>query len=183
MFDLDTFLSDCLEASRADQPRLAVKEVLDRAVSEPGELADALPPTMAELTKLHVSDELTVLKVVWAPGMSIRPHDHRTWATIGMYTGGEDNTLYRRVDGGIVESGGLDLRPSDSCLLGDDTIHKVHNPTRDYAGAIHIYGGDFFAIERSGFDPDTLEEHPYDGAASQREFEEVNARMRAETGG
>ena len=179
MFDLDTFIEDCLTASRADQPRLAVKEVLDRAVSTPEAVAEALPPTKAELTKLHLSGELTILKVVWAPGMSIRPHDHRTWASIGIYSGGEDNTFYRRAEGGLAESGGRSMRPGDSCLLGDDAIHKVLNPTEQFAGAIHIYGGDFFGIERSGFDPVTLEEHPYDGAASQREFEAVNAAYQA----
>ena len=175
MFDLDTFIDDCRAANSADQPRLAVKEVLDRAVSTPGAVADALPPTRAELERLHVSEDLTILKVVWAPGMRIRPHDHRTWATIGIYTGGEDNSFYRRAGGGLTESGGRAMRPKDVCLLGDDTIHAVHNPTTEFAGAIHIYGGNFFEIERSEFDPDTFQEQPYDVEATLRMFEEANA--------
>ena len=175
MFDLDSFIDDCLTASRAAQPRLAVKEVLDRAVSAPGAVADALPPTKAELTKLHLSDELTILKVVWAPGMTIRPHDHRTWASIGIYSGGEDNAFYRRDGQGLEESGGQVLRPADVCLLGDDTIHKVTNPTGEHAGAIHIYGGDFFAIERSEWDDETHVEQPYDVELTLRNFEAANA--------
>ncbi len=35
MFDLDTFIADCLTANQEAQPRLAIKEVLDRAVSMP----------------------------------------------------------------------------------------------------------------------------------------------------
>jgi hypothetical protein len=27
------------------------------------------------------------VREVWAPGMSIDPHDHRTWAVIGIYGG------------------------------------------------------------------------------------------------
>ena len=54
----------------------------------------------AELTTLYVSDELTVLKLVWAPGMWLQPHDHRMWAAIGIYGGQEDNTFYRRGGGG-----------------------------------------------------------------------------------
>ena len=34
MFDLDTFLADVVAARAEAQPRLAVKEVLDRAVAE-----------------------------------------------------------------------------------------------------------------------------------------------------
>jgi predicted metal-dependent enzyme (double-stranded beta helix superfamily) len=177
MFDLDTFLSDCVAASGADQPRLAVKEVLDRAVSDPGAVAEALPPDRAQLTKLHVSDDLTVLKVVWAPGQVINPHDHLTWATIGIYSGGEDNSFYRRADGGLGESGGRELRPKDVCLLGDDTIHAVHNPTTEFAGAIHIYGGNFFEIERSMWDRETQEERPYDVSATLADFEAANARL------
>lgn len=175
MFDLDTFIADCLAANQEAQPRLAVKEVLDRAVASPGEVAAALPPDRAELVRLHVSDELTILKVVWAPGMSIRPHDHRTWASIGIFSGGEDNAFFRRDDGGLTETGGKELRPSDVCLLGDDTIHRVTNPTREHAGAIHIYGGDFFTIERSEWDEDTLVEQPYDVEATLRNFEAANA--------
>jgi predicted metal-dependent enzyme (double-stranded beta helix superfamily) len=175
MFDLDTFIDDCLAANDADQPRLAVKEVLDRAVSAPGEVAEALPPTKAEIVQLHLSDDLTILKIVWAPGMRIRPHDHRTWASIGIYTGGEDNSFYRRADGGLAESGGRELRPKDVCLLGDDTIHAVHNPTTEFTGAIHIYGGNFFEIERSEWDAVTRVEQPYDMEATVRLFEEANA--------
>ena len=175
MFDLDTFVADCIAANQEAQPRLAVKEVLARAVAEPGALAEALPPQRAEIERLHVSDELTILKVVWAPGMSIRPHDHRTWATIGMYSGGEDNTFWRRDGAGLTRSGGKDLRPADVALLGDDTIHSVHNPTRDHAGAIHIYGGDFFTIERSEWDAETHVEAPYDVAATLANFEAANA--------
>jgi predicted metal-dependent enzyme (double-stranded beta helix superfamily) len=174
LFDLDAFLADCVAAGAEDQPRLAVKEVLERAVSEPGALAEALPPTRAELVRLHVSPQLTVLKVVWAPGMDIRPHDHRTWAAIGIYTGGEDNEFFRRAGTGIEQSGDRQLRPKDVCLLGDDTIHKVTNPTTQHTGAIHIYGTDFFATERSEWTGEPPTEQPYDVEATLQAFEDAN---------
>ena len=174
MFDLDGFVSDCLEANKEAQPRLAIKEILDRAVSRPDEVAAVLPPDKAEIARIHVSPELTIIKVVWAPGMSIRPHDHRMWATIGNYTGGEDNTFYRRAERGLSTSGGKELRPGDVCLLGDDTIHAVHNPTRQFAGAIHIYGGDFFTKPRSEWETPESDEQPFDVDAQLRRFAEAN---------
>jgi len=72
-----------------------------------------LPPDRAEIVRLHVSPELTVLKVVWAPGMRFGPHDHRMWAAIGIYTGTEDNAFYRRsgdAPTGIEPSGGKRLQ-------------------------------------------------------------------------
>src|SRR6476619_5103570 len=103
MFDLDTFVDDCINARHEEDPRRAIKEVLARAVSRPGDVASALPPERAELVRLHVSPELTILKVVWAPGMTLEAHDHRMWAAIGIYSGGEDNSFYRRAGTGLVE--------------------------------------------------------------------------------
>lgn len=175
MFDLDTFVADCITANHDAEPRGAVKEVLSRAVHDQRGVAAALPATRAEIEKLHVSPELTIIKVVWAPGMDIRPHDHRMWAAIGIYGGQEDNAFYRRTPDGIVPSGGKRLVERDVALLGDDTIHAVTNPRRAHTGAIHIYGGDFFTVPRSEFDPETLEESPYDVERTLAHFEAANA--------
>jgi predicted metal-dependent enzyme (double-stranded beta helix superfamily) len=174
VFDVDDFISDCLTAVRADEPRLAIKEVLERAVSMPGALAEALPPDRAELVPLHRSRELTVLKVVWAPGMRVDPHDHRMWAAIGIYTGGEDNAFYRREGTGLVESGGKRLLAEDVVLLGDDVIHSVTNPTPMQTGAIHIYGGDFFDTPRSEWSGEPLAEQPHDVSRLLARFEAAN---------
>jgi predicted metal-dependent enzyme (double-stranded beta helix superfamily) len=106
--------------------------------------------------------------------MSIWPHDHRMWAAIGIYTGGEDNAFYRRTPDGLTGSGGKSLRPGDICLLGDETIHAVTNPTTEHAGAIHIYGGDFFAVRRSDWDPETFEERAFDLEVTLAHFERQN---------
>jgi predicted metal-dependent enzyme (double-stranded beta helix superfamily) len=176
MFDLDRFIADCVEAVAGGEPHRAVKEVLGRAVADPASVARALPPERAEIQRLHVSPELTVIKVVWAPGMRIFPHDHRMWAAIGIYAGQEDNTFYRRSPEGVVTSGGTELRERDVALLGDDTIHAVTNPRSRPTGAIHVYGGDFFTQARSEFDPETLAESPYDVERTLALFEDANRR-------
>ena len=181
MFDLDTFIDDCRTAARETQPRLAVKDVLARAIATPRAIDAALPTTKAELTPLYSSDDLTIMKVVWAPGMSIPPHDHLMWAAIGIYGGEEENTYFRRTPDGIVNSGGKHLSTSDATLLGDDTIHAVANPRQHaFTGAIHIYGGDFINKPRSIWDAETMEELPATGKTVQALFEEANARMGAE---
>ena len=176
MFDLDTFLADCVAATAEAQPRHALKELLARAVAQPAAVAQALPATRAGIDRLHVSPELTVLNVVWGPGMRIYPHDHRMWAAIGIYTGQEDNTFYRRSPEGVVPSGGTQLQEQDVALLGDDTIHAVFNPRRQHTGAIHVYGGDFFTQPRSEFDPETLVEGPYRVEHTLALFDAANAQ-------
>ena len=42
-------------------------------------------------------------------------------------------------------------------------------------GAIHVYGGDFFAAARSEWDPETLLERPFAMDKNLRLFEEANA--------
>src|SRR5215217_4953244 len=110
MFDVDEFIAECLDAVRETQPRLAVKEVLERAMQRPDDVHQALPAERGELVALHASDELTVLKVVWWPGMRLPAHNHLMWAAIGLYGGQEDNFFFRRDDGGITPSGGRQLR-------------------------------------------------------------------------
>jgi predicted metal-dependent enzyme (double-stranded beta helix superfamily) len=130
---------------------------------------------------LYNAPSLTVLNVVWAPKMSIYPHEHRMWAAIGIYGGAEDNTLFRRTPQGIVRSGTKELRDGDVFLLGADAIHSVDNPVTRFTGAIHIYGGDFLNQPRSQWDPATLTEEPYDRAQVDAVFARANAAWAAES--
>jgi predicted metal-dependent enzyme (double-stranded beta helix superfamily) len=177
VFDLDTFISDCIVALEDPRPQLAIKELLSRAVSDPAGVEAALPPVRAELVPLYASEALTVAKVVWAPSMSLPPHDHLMWAAIGIYGGAEDNAFWRREREGIVRSGGTMLATSDVLLLGDDAVHSVTNPgNREYTGAIHIYGGDFMNRPRSMWDPESLTEGPATGESVRHLFAEAEAR-------
>jgi predicted metal-dependent enzyme (double-stranded beta helix superfamily) len=174
MLDLDAFIADCIAANGEPEPRQAIRDVLARAVSQPADLAAALPPERAGITPLHRSDDLTILKIVWAPGMTLGPHDHRMWAAIALYSGREDNAFYRRNEHTLIESGGRTIEPRDVCLLGDDTIHAVTNPSNEYAGAIHVYGGDFFNAARSEWTGAPPREQPYDVERVLAVFEAAN---------
>jgi hypothetical protein len=50
----------------------------------------------------------------------------------------------------------------------------VTNPLSRLSGAIHVYGGDFFAVARSEWDPETLLEREYDVEKNMRLFEAAN---------
>jgi predicted metal-dependent enzyme (double-stranded beta helix superfamily) len=178
MLDLDDFIADCQAAIAEEQPLRAVKEVLERAVSDPDGVAAALPPSASGIVPLHVAPDLTVLKVIWAPGLSFGPHDHRMWAAIGIYGGGEDNEFFRREGSSLTASGGRELRTGDVCLLGDDVIHAVTNPTAQFTGAIHVYGGDLLETPRSEWRGEPFAEEPYDVARTLAYFEEANQRFR-----
>jgi predicted metal-dependent enzyme (double-stranded beta helix superfamily) len=183
MFDLDHFISDCKIALKETVPQTAVREVVERAVSEPGSLIQRLgEPAEAGIQKIYCDDDLTILNVAWAPWMTLLPHNHRMWAVIGIYTGREDNIFWRRIPGapeGKVEAAGAKaLSEKDAVVLGPDIIHSVTNPIPRTTGAIHVYGGDFFRISRSEWDSETLREGPYDVDRLRHRFEEANKRAK-----
>jgi predicted metal-dependent enzyme (double-stranded beta helix superfamily) len=179
MFDLDQFIADCRAAVRADPTHKSVREIVARAVSEPsGVIAGLGEPQRAEVQKLYCSDDVTVLNVIWGPGMTIMPHNHLMWAVIGVYTGREDNIFWRRVPGAaggkIDAAAAKSLGARDTEPLGRDIIHSVTNPLSRLTGAIHVYGGDFFAVARSEWDPEKLLEHPFDWPRNLKLFEAAN---------
>lgn len=168
MFDLDQFIAD-LRASLAERSRQAMQEVVARAVSDPRSLIREIgEPDKGGLKVLHHGPDLTVLNVIWSPHYVTLPHNHLLSAVIGMYGGREDNMFWRRVPNPerfqIEAAGGAALGSGDVTALGRDIIHSVVNPLAKISAAIHVYDGDFFAVRRSMWDAETLEEQPYDMA-------------------
>jgi len=181
-FDIDQLTENCRSALKNTAPSMAVRDIVSRAVSDTNAVVNALgEPKRGEVQRLHVSDDLTILNVIWAPGMTIRPHDHNMWAVIGVYGGREDNIFWRRrkddPNGRIEAAGAKSLGPQDVRPLGPDIIHSVTNPTTKFTGAIHVYGGDFFSIVRSEWEPDDLFEHPYDIEKTLQLFEDANKNL------
>src|SRR5438876_197993 len=145
MLDVDQFVSECQASLLEAEPRLAVSDLLERTLADASSVERALPATRGELTKLHHSPDLTVLKVVWAPGMSIWPHDHQMWAAIGIYAGQEDNTFFRRVDGCLEARRTRELATNDVVLLGAAAlpIDRLRGP-----GRAILHGEQAFEYER-----------------------------------
>lgn len=181
-FQLNQFISGCLSAVETGSARERVAELVTDAIADPDALAAELGrPERATVEKLHVSDLLTVINVVWAPRMTLLPHDHKMWAVIGVYGGREDNIFWRREEndaaGHIAAAGAMSLGPGEVKALGENTIHSVTNPTPGFTRAIHVYGGNFFTQPRSEWDPETLQEHSYDINKNMALFEAENALL------
>jgi predicted metal-dependent enzyme (double-stranded beta helix superfamily) len=181
-FDLDLLISDCRKAVKESAPQPAINEILARGVFDRAAILAALgEPTRAEMQKLYQGSDLTILNVIWAPWMTLLPHNHKMWAVIGIYTGREDNIFWRRLPGDagrkLEAAGAKALCEKDTVQLGQDIIHSVTNPIPRLTGAIHIYGGDFFGVPRSEWDAETLLEQPCDGDKMLRRFEQANALL------
>ncbi|NKB47743.1 MAG: hypothetical protein GKS02_00110 [Alphaproteobacteria bacterium] len=184
MFDLEEFLADCRDAVEQDPSHRAAREVAARAVADPAAVLKGLgEPERAGVTPLYQSETLTVLNVVWGPLMNVPAHNHEMWAVISVYTGREDNIFWRRIkdeDGETIEAAGAkSLAAKCAEPLGRDIIHSVVNPINRLTGAIHLYGGDFFEVERHEWDPETHIARPFDIENTRRYFERSNALLDA----
>ena len=178
-FDLESFVADCRRAS-ADgvDPQKAVQDIMARAMSNPEAVLEAVgEPQKGGIRTLFRSVELTVLDIVWSPLMQLLPHEHRMWSVIGIYTGREDNIFWQRQDDRLAAVRATALARGNVVALPYDVIHSVNNPIERLTGAIHIYGGDFFAKPRSEWDPETLAERAWNVAAAVKTFEQSNERF------
>jgi len=179
MFQKERFIEECRAALKERHAQAAIRELVEKAVSEPAQVVRALgEPKLAGVEKIYRADDLTILNLCWGPRMVFKPHDHHMWAVIGIYGGREQNIFYRRSEKGLTQHGTKEMSTRDTIPLGAAIIHAVTNPLDQITGAIHVYGGDFFATSRSEWDPRTFEEHPYDMEHTMRAFEESNAQLR-----
>jgi predicted metal-dependent enzyme (double-stranded beta helix superfamily) len=169
-FDLERLIGDC-ETASDDVER--VRELVAHAVSNSAALLQRFGvPRRGAMTPLHRSAAMTVLRLVWGPQMSVLPHEHRMWAVIGVYAGREDNTVWRRTcNGSLQRSGTTTLAAGQVSCLGRDVIHSVVNPLASCTAAIHVYGGDFFAAERSEWDAQGRDEHGFDVVRAMEQFD------------
>jgi predicted metal-dependent enzyme (double-stranded beta helix superfamily) len=151
----------CRSAVREAQPTMAVKEVLEQAVRDG--VADLVDTDDLTLQVLACDPDLTVLQVVVpsGPRWSL-PHDHTMWAAIGVCDGREDNEFFRRSSSTIESSGGRAVEEGQVLLLGQEVVHRIHNPLDRPLRALHVYGGDFPAARRSMWTEPGWREEPYD---------------------
>jgi len=95
------------------------------------------------------------------PGVLQPPHDHEMHAIIGVFEGAEEQRFFARSSSGVTAASGRMLEAGDVMVLGERAIHAISSPTGQAARAIHVYFGDIFDVERSLYDPETLDPLPY----------------------
>ncbi len=182
VFDKDELVAECLTVVRSDdKAHKAVKEIVDRAVSNPSGIATEVGDITDDpmMTIWHRSDELTVLHIVWPPEVELFPHDHNMWAVIGIYGGREDNQFYRRLEDGRIEPHtGKTITERDVIGLGSDVVHSVANPTREWTAALHVYGGDFYSTPRTMWSGETYEPLTLDTDLVEKTLAAAAARAR-----
>jgi predicted metal-dependent enzyme (double-stranded beta helix superfamily) len=150
----------------APDPLPAVEALLHTVVSDPAGLREALRERNGgeQSQGFDVfcrSATLTVFHASLAPGFRNAPHDHGTWAVVGVYDGTERNRFFRRRGRTIVEDHRVDLTAPQVIAMRPGVIHAIANPLPTPSRAIHVYGNDHFDASRSMWHPVILREQPY----------------------
>lgn len=155
-FTVEGFARACQEAlASAGDAQAAVHQVLARTLAEhevPSLLAtlDASIPPGADIGEMivHTSPGLTVLFGRVPARFQSAIHNHTIFACIGQLTGEETSVLYARDPaGGLRELEERTARAGEVIDLPADAIHRIENPGAGTSCALHVYGGDFRAVE------------------------------------
>ena len=105
-------------------------------------------------------ERFSVVSFVWGKGQSTPIHNHQTWGVVGILSGIEESTLFKRDNetGKLTQGDTVTLRAGDidefSPEIGD--IHEVKNAlTNGTSISIHIYGANIGKVKRQTFDRET----------------------------
>ncbi len=168
MFKLSQFIRACEAALRRPDPCQAVREIVAQAMQNPSALEAALvqtPPAADEQTGqyifLHRAPDLAILNVIMPPRLLSPPHNHLTWAVIGIYKGQENNIFYRRAGGCLAESRRQDVAGPRVIVLDEEAIHSIANPLPERSCGLQIYGDALDNPRRSLWNPFTWEEEAF----------------------
>ena len=151
----------------------AIEPLVRRIVARPDCLADLGRDANPEASfDIHTAGDLTVQCVVWKNGRVVPPHNHNGWAVIGVVSGMERNTPFRRTDDAskpwraeLQRLAPLEVAAGATCtMVPPNDIHSVDIPAGDTV-AIHVYGNDLRKQWRCRFDPDTGQVTPFDPSA------------------
>ena len=122
---------------------LARADELPAGASEP----DADGGAIGHLLHADPGERFHILSVVFPPGTSSGTHEHGCWGIIGYVAGLDEETRYRRVDGGAGDEGCV-LEEVDrvvhepgtvSRLLPPDEMHhRVRNPGTVDGVSVHV---------------------------------------------
>ena len=158
MFSVDEFVRDVHTASVAPDPVAAVQEVVESVIADGSSIDSVLGTQLkADNDTLFSSDDLTVQRIIWVPGLPSVPHEHRMWAVVGVYAGEELNRIYERSLDGLTEVRTRAVQEREVLALDADAIHSVESSGVTWTAALHVYAGDIVNVERSAWGPDGAE--------------------------
>jgi 3-mercaptopropionate dioxygenase len=131
----------------------AMRPAMDRLLARADELpADASQPdadggAIGHLLHADSDERFHILSVVFPPGTSSGTHEHGCWGIIGYVAGLDEETRFRRVDGGSSDEGCVleevervvhEPGTISRLLPPDEMHHRVRNPGTADGVSVHV---------------------------------------------
>jgi predicted metal-dependent enzyme (double-stranded beta helix superfamily) len=143
-----------LDQERSEDDSIAaMRPAMDRFLARADELPDdASQPdgdggAIGHLLHVDPDERFHILSVVFPPGTSSGTHEHGCWGIIGYVAGLDEETRYRRVDGGTGDEGCVldevervvhDPGTVSRLLPPDEMHHRVRNPGSVNGVSVHV---------------------------------------------
>ena len=164
--------------------REAVRRIvplLQRLLRQEGLLEDKYLTELGDGRRSYVfyrepDGSMSITAPVFLPGRPTPVHDHVTWGVVGVYTGRQRTTRYRRLDDGSVPGRArLELVADEVLTRGDvypllppDDIHRIEALGEEPGISIHVLGMDVRRQRRHTFDPEKGTVHDWEGGSMLR---------------
>lgn len=192
---LDDFIAEVqrIVAEEPDRARTVqlLRPVFERLLGDtswlPGEFCRADPSGgMGEgvgnyLIYRSAPRDLSLMSLVLPAGVSTPVHDHLAWGLVGLYTGEQEERVYRRVDvngeegkADLVEVEQRRLHPRDfyELLPPEGDIHQVRTLGDEPSVSLHLLGNDIGCTWRHRYEPAEHRVYPFRSGYSNEDCPE-----------
>lgn len=143
----------------------AVRDELTALLASDFELPEAKTapnPDRYVMYPLHIAPDgsFSIASAVWNVAQGTPVHGHETWGVVGIYSGVEVETRYRKAaqrDMPLVREATHEWVAGQAtvCCTSDDDVHQVRCGGNEPTVGIHVYGADIGRLPRRSYDPDT----------------------------
>lgn len=168
-YTIDAFVSDATRVMQSSKDRQHVvddlRPLLERLMRNPELLEERFKRTGASgLYRYNFyaapDNSLTINAPAFLKNRPTPVHDHLTWGLIGVYSGQQLTTRYKRTDEAADGTVGLEvienqvLKPGATYpLLPPDDLHRIETVSDEPGISIHVLGADLRRQRRHVFEP------------------------------
>jgi 3-mercaptopropionate dioxygenase len=127
---------------------------------------------------------LTLFSLVVPPGSATPVHDHLAWGLVGLYEGGQEESIYRVAHAAGQGPGGLEVATVRHLDVGDfyellppdNDIHSVRTTTPVPSVSLHLLASDIGCTWRHTYDPEKGTVRPFRSGYTNAECEDESDR-------
>ena len=127
---------------------------------------------------------LTLFSLVVPPGSATPVHDHLAWGLVGLYEGGQEESIYRVAHAAGHDPGRLEVATVRHLDVGDfyellppdNDIHSVRTTTPAPSISLHLLASDIGCTWRHTYDPENGTVRPFRSGYTNAECEDESDR-------